>query len=87
MTHHIEILLVEDNVDDVELAVHALRGEKLANDITVARDGEEALDFVFCRGPMGRAVSSVRRPSAAGLVDVIVRTHTASGLSRPGEGL
>jgi two-component system, response regulator len=46
----IEILLVEDNVDDVELAIHALRGEKLANDITVARDGEEALDFVFCRG-------------------------------------
>jgi two-component system response regulator len=51
MMNRIEILLVEDNVDDVELAVHALRGEKLANDITVARDGEEALDFVFCRGP------------------------------------
>jgi two-component system, response regulator len=50
MTIKVEILLVEDNVDDVELAVHALRGEKLANDITVARDGEEALDFIFCRG-------------------------------------
>jgi two-component system, response regulator len=50
MTIKVEILLVEDNVDDVELAVHALRGENLANDITVARDGEEALDFVFCRG-------------------------------------
>ena len=47
----LEILLVEDNVDDVELAIHALRGEQLANEITVARDGEEALDFVFCRGP------------------------------------
>jgi two-component system response regulator len=45
-----EILLVEDSPDDVELAIHALRREKLANDITVARDGEEALDFVFCRG-------------------------------------
>ena len=45
-----EILLVEDSPDDVELAIHALRREKLANDITVARDGEEAMDFVFCRG-------------------------------------
>jgi two-component system, response regulator len=50
MTTRNEILLVEDSPDDVELAVHALRREKLANDITVARDGEEALDFVFCRG-------------------------------------
>jgi CheY-like chemotaxis protein len=50
MFKKLEILLVEDNVDDVELAVHALRGDKLANDITVVRDGEEALDFVFCRG-------------------------------------
>ncbi len=46
----IEILLVEDNRDDVELALHALRKEKLANHVQVARDGEEALDFVFCRG-------------------------------------
>ena len=45
-----EILLVEDNPDDVELAVHALRRENLANQIEVARDGEEALDFLFCRG-------------------------------------
>jgi len=47
---HVEILLVEDNVDDVELAVLALRREKLAKEIAVARDGEEALDFIFCRG-------------------------------------
>ena len=46
----IEILLVEDNQDDVELTLHALRKEKLANRIHVARDGEEALDFVFCSG-------------------------------------
>ena len=45
-----EILLVEDNPDDVELAVHALRRENLANRIEIARDGEEALDFLFCRG-------------------------------------
>ena len=46
----VEILLVEDNADDVELAMHALRQEKLANHVEVARDGEEALDFLFCRG-------------------------------------
>lgn len=46
----VEILLVEDNPDDVELAVHALRHDNLANRIEIARDGEEALDFLFCRG-------------------------------------
>ena len=46
----IEILLVEDNADDVELTLHALRKEKLANSIHVARDGEEALEFLFCNG-------------------------------------
>jgi two-component system response regulator len=46
----IEILLVEDNADDVELCLHALRKEKLSNKIHVARDGEEALDFLFARG-------------------------------------
>ena len=46
----VEILLVEDNPDDMELALHALRQEKLANRVEIARDGEEALDFLFCRG-------------------------------------
>lgn len=46
----VEILLVEDNPDDVELTLHALRQEKLANTVEVVRDGEEALDFIFCRG-------------------------------------
>lgn len=46
----VEILLVEDNSADVELTLHALRKEKLANKIEVVDDGEEALDFLFCRG-------------------------------------
>jgi CheY-like chemotaxis protein len=46
----VEILLVEDNPDDAELAVTALKREKLANRIEVVRDGEEALEFLFCRG-------------------------------------
>jgi two-component system response regulator len=46
----LDILLVEDNQDDMDLALHALERGKLANNIYVARDGEEALDFLFCRG-------------------------------------
>ena len=46
----IDILLVEDNPDDVDLAIYALRRHKLAQHIHVARDGVEALDFLFCRG-------------------------------------
>jgi CheY-like chemotaxis protein len=46
----VEILLVEDNPDDLELAMHALKKGSLANRIDVARDGEEALDYLFCRG-------------------------------------
>jgi two-component system response regulator len=46
----LQILLVEDNPKDVKLTLHALRQENLANAIHVARDGEEALDFLFCRG-------------------------------------
>ncbi len=46
----IEILLVEDNANDVELTLHALSKHNLANKISVLRDGEEALDFLFCRG-------------------------------------
>ena len=43
----VEILLVEDNAADVELTLHALRGDHLANQIHVVRDGEEALAFLF----------------------------------------
>lgn len=47
----IEILLVEDNPADAELALHALRKSKMANHIQVLQDGAEALEFLFCRGP------------------------------------
>jgi two-component system, response regulator len=43
----VEILLVEDNEDDIELTLHALRKEHLANSIELARDGEEALNFLL----------------------------------------
>ena len=50
-SNEIELLLVEDDPNDVELTLLALRKHHLANQIHVARDGEEALDFLFCRGP------------------------------------
>jgi CheY-like chemotaxis protein len=50
MGQEVEILLVDDNASDVELTVRALRRHKLANSIHIADDGQEALDFVFCRG-------------------------------------
>ncbi|MBI5030045.1 MAG: response regulator [Chloroflexi bacterium] len=47
----VESLLVEDNPNDLELALHALKRNNLANHIQVARDGAGALEFVFCTGP------------------------------------
>lgn len=46
----IEILLVEDNPNDVELTLIALRENKLTNRVEVLRDGAEALEFIFCTG-------------------------------------
>ncbi|MBI3753761.1 MAG: response regulator [Deltaproteobacteria bacterium] len=44
------ILLVEDNPDDVELTIRALKKSNILNDVTVARDGAEALDYFFGKG-------------------------------------
>lgn len=46
----VEMLLVEDNSSDEELTLHALRRFKITNHIHVVRDGEEALEFIFCTG-------------------------------------
>lgn len=46
----VEILLIEDNPADVELALRALKRNNIANKIYVVSDGEEALDFIFTRG-------------------------------------
>lgn len=49
--HEVDILLVEDNPNDVELTLRALKMRNLANQVFVARDGAEALDVLFGDGP------------------------------------
>ncbi len=48
--NEVEILLVEDNPNDAELAMRALKKHNLANSIIWVKDGAEALDFIFARG-------------------------------------
>lgn len=45
------ILLVEDNPDDEALTIRALRKAHVSNEVIVARDGAEALDYLFAEGP------------------------------------
>ncbi len=47
----VEILLVEDSPEDLELTCRALQRANLGNHIHIARDGAEALEFIFCEGP------------------------------------
>jgi two-component system response regulator len=67
-TNEVDILLVDDSKDDVDLTLHALRSENLANHVFVARDGEEALDFLFCAGP--HAERSFDHPPKLVLLDL-----------------
>jgi CheY-like chemotaxis protein len=66
--NEVDILLVDDSQDDVDLTLHALRSENLANRVFVARDGEEALDFLFCSGP--HAQRSFDHPPKLVLLDL-----------------
>jgi CheY-like chemotaxis protein len=47
----VEILLVEDNPDDAELTIRALKSQNLANQLVWVKNGAQALDFIFQRGP------------------------------------
>ena len=46
----VEVLLVEDNPNDLDLTLHAFRKNNFTQRIQVARDGADALDFLFCSG-------------------------------------
>lgn len=58
--NHKTILLIEDNPDDVALTLRALRKNNIANEVTVAKDGVEALDYLFGTGTYaGRDMSKM----------------------------
>ena len=49
-SHIVEVLLVEDSPQDLELTLRAFKKANLSNRIEVARDGAEAIEFLFCEG-------------------------------------
>ena len=62
MIPNVEILLVEDSDNDAELTIRSLRREKIVNHIERVIDGEQALDFLFCRGQYeGRSFAHLPR--------------------------
>jgi CheY-like chemotaxis protein len=60
-------LMVEDDPNDVELALTALEEYHLANEVVVARDGQQALDYLYCRGEFS---SRIRENPAVMLLDL-----------------
>jgi two-component system response regulator len=64
----VDILLVEDNPQDAELIVRAIRKQNIANAFSVVEDGAAALDFIFCRGAYARRDPS--RPPKVILLDL-----------------
>ncbi len=66
----VEILLVEDNPHDVELTLRALKKHNLANHVHIARDGAEALEFIFAGGTANRLkviLLDLKLPKISGL--------------------
>jgi len=53
------ILIVEDDPNDVELTMTALADYNLANEVVVTRDGQQALDYLYCRGNSAPAPATI----------------------------
>jgi CheY-like chemotaxis protein len=69
------ILLVEDNPNDIELTLAALADNHLANEVVVARDGAEALDYLFRRG-----IFKMRTPGNPAIVLLDIKLPKVDGL-------
>jgi CheY-like chemotaxis protein len=67
ITHSVEVLLVEDDPVDLQLTLRELAKDDNLQ-VQVARDGEEALDFLFCRGAF--AIRSLSNPPKLVLLDL-----------------
>jgi CheY-like chemotaxis protein len=68
LLEQVEILLVEDNPEDAEMTMRALRNRNLANQLHWVKDGEEALDYLFCTGKY--AGRDPARPPKLVLLDI-----------------
>ncbi len=73
--HYPEILLAEDNPNDVELTLEALAEHNLANRVTVARDGVEAMEYLRCEGGFAE-----REPCAPAVVLLDIKMPRMDGL-------
>ena len=72
--NHKALLLVEDNPDDEALTLRALQRNRISNEVIVARDGIEALDILFGRGP------HVNRPLFPALILLDLKLPKVDGL-------
>jgi two-component system response regulator len=73
--NEVEVLLVEDSPEDRELALLSFQRNRLANNIQIARDGEEALDILFNRGEYANA-----RPSRPKVILLDIKLPKVDGL-------
>ena len=60
--HKVDLLLVEDNINDAELAIRQLKKNNMANNLFHVKDGEEALEFIFATGRFSGAESDIQQP-------------------------
>ena len=86
----VEILLVEDNPEDVELTLDALRGENISNKIEVVEDGEQALEFLYSEGKYSHRkmeykpkliLLDLKLPKVSG-IEVLKKIKSASKLKK-----
>jgi len=71
-----KVLMVEDNPNDIELTLEALSENNVANAIEIVRDGEEALDYLYCKGKF-----SSRQPGNPGVILLDLKLPKIDGLS------
>ncbi|MGC4100544.1 response regulator [Ferruginibacter sp.] len=65
----VDVLLVEDNINDAELAIRELKKHNLSNNLYHVKDGEEAIDFIFAAGKFAET-RSVNNPPKLVLLDI-----------------
>lgn len=68
-TTSVDVLLVEDNINDAELAIRELKKHHMANNLYHVSDGEEAIDFIFGTGKY-EGIRDIKQPPKLVLLDI-----------------